>query len=677
MSKDGVKHEIERLRAELERHNHLYYVENRPEISDEEFDRRMHRLVELEEAHPEFASPHSPTQRVGGEPVEGFAAVLHAVPMLSIDNAFSLDELRKWDENTVRKNLPGEKVTYVAEPKIDGLAVSVRYENGRLALGATRGDGEWGDDVTANIRTVRAVPLLLRVKAPPALLEVRGEIYMSFTEFARLSGEREKNGEEPFANPRNAAAGSLKLLDSRETARRRLSAWFYGLGETRGVSFKTHVETLDYLRRAGLPVNPEIEPVGDVAGVIRYVEKFQEKRHALGYGTDGVVIKVNELDLRERLGATSKFPRGLLAFKYHAEQATTVIEAIDIQVGRTGVLTPVAHLRPVKLAGTTVKRATLHNEDEIARKDIRIGDTVVIEKAGEVIPQVVSAVSDRRTGKEKKFHMPAACPVCGAQAARTGEEVSWRCSNISCPAQIKGRLEYFASRDAMDIEGLGPAVIDQLVQKALVRDVADLYTLQFEKLVDLERMGEKSSRNLLDAIEASKGRGLARLVAALGIPNVGTTAADTLARSYHTLDDLAKASADQLQDIEEVGPVIAASIVGFFASPENRKVIEKLRALRVRMDAPRVAKPPAGPDLSGKIFVVTGTLETLSRKEAKNLIKSLGGKAAGSVSARTDYLVAGADPGSKLQKARDLGVAIIDETEFRKLTGLRSKNTAQ
>jgi len=673
MPKEDVKREIERLRGEIERHNYLYYVENKPEITDEQFDRLMRRLAELEKAHPEFASPDSPTQRVGGEPVEGFATVVHTVAMLSIDNAFTLDELRKWDEKTVRERLGGEKVTYVAEPKIDGLAVAVSYERGRLVRGATRGDGVRGDDVTANIRTVRAVPLVLRVKDPPSLLEVRGEVYMSEEEFTRLSREREESGEEPFANPRNAAAGSLKLLDPKETARRKLSAWFYGVGETRGVTLETHVETLDYLKRAGLPVNPETRHLSDVAGILDYVEKFQEKRHKLGYGVDGVVIKVNELGLRERLGATSKFPRGLIAYKYHAEQAKTVIEEIDVQVGRTGVLTPVAHLAPVRLAGTTVKRASLHNEDEINRKDIRIGDTVLIEKAGEIIPQVVSAVKEARTGKEKKFHMPGTCPVCGAEVVRIGEEVCKRCSNISCPAQLKGRLKYFASRDAMDIEGIGPAVIDQLVEKGLVRDVADLYRLKFEGLVALERMGEISSRNLLAAIEDSKERGLARLITALGIPNVGATAAETLAKSYETLDDLSKAPAEALQEIEEIGPIIAASIVSFFASPENRKVIEKLRTAGVKMEAPPAPKRPAGADLSGKTFVITGTLEHTSRKEAEDLIKALGGKATGSVSKQTDYLVAGAEPGSKLAKARELGVKIIDETEFRKIVAGRPK----
>ena len=666
---EEVRREVEHLREEIERHTHLYYVQNAPEISDAEFDKLMQRLIELEQAHPEFASPDSPTQRVGGQPVEGFATVAHAVAMLSIDNAFDYETLRKWDANTVRANLEGETVDYVAEPKIDGLAVSVRYEHGRLTLGATRGDGLRGDDVTANIRTVRAIPLVLHVKHPPAVLEVRGEVYMREAEFQRLSKEREERGEAPFANPRNAAAGSLKLLDPRETARRRLSAWFYGVGVVEGVAFKTHVETLDYLREAGLPVNPETRQARDIDGVVAFLEAFEPKRHTLGYGVDGAVVKVNDLAQRERLGSTSKFPRGFMAFKYRAEQVETVVEDIVVQVGRTGVLTPVANLKPVLLAGTTVKRASLHNEDEINRKDVRVGDHVIIEKAGEIIPQVVSVVTEKRTGHERQFHMPAACPECGAEVVHRGEEVCRRCSNMSCPAQIKGRLEYYASRDAMDIEGLGPAVIEQLVGAGLVRDVADLYRLDLGKVVELERMGEKSSENLLKEVEDSKGRGLARLLTALGIPNVGETAAETLAGRFRSLDALAGAAPDDLLKTEGVGPVIAQSIVDFFANPRNLQVIEKLRSVGVKMTAEHVRPKTGGPDLSGKTFVVTGTLEGLTRKEAENLIKSLGGKVSESVSRKTDYLVAGADPGSKLQQARQLGVTTIDEAAFRKLTG--------
>ena len=665
---DQVRREIERLRAELRRHTELYYQKNAPEISDAEFDGLMQRLRELEAAHPEFASDDSPTQRVGGRPSDEFPQVEHEALMLSIDNAFDVETLRKWDASTVRANLGGAEVDYVAEPKIDGLAISVRYERGKLVLGATRGDGKKGDDVTANIRTMHSeIPHDLKPDHRPAVLEVRGEVYMSRAEFERLSREREAAGQPPFANPRNAAAGSLKLLDWRETAKRRLSAWFYGTGKVEGVSFKTHVEMLDYLRQAGLPVNPETKHCRNIDEVVAYVEWFESRRAELGYGVDGVVIKVNDLSQRERLGATSKFPRGLIAYKYSAEQAETVVEDIVVQVGRTGVLTPVANLTPVPLAGTTVKRASLHNEDEIARKDVRIGDHVIIEKAGEIIPQVVSSMPEKRTGRERAFRMPAECPVCGAKVVRLGEEVFRRCSNMSCPAQIKARLEYFASRDAMDIEGLGPAVVEQLVENGLVRDAADLYRLKAEPLAALERMGEKSSRNLVEAIEGSKSRGLARLVTALGIPNVGQTAAETLAERFGDLDRLMAAGAEELLKAEGVGEIIADSIVSFFADSHNRRVIEKLRAEGLKLTAERRKAPTGGATLSGKRFVLTGTLKRRTRPEAEALIKSLGGRTSDAVSQKTDYLVVGEDPGSKLEKARKLGVTVIGEDELEKL----------
>ncbi len=666
---EELKREIERLRDEINHHTYLYYTKNAPEISDAEFDKLMQRLIALETAHPEFASSDSPTQRVGGAPVEGFRTVRHAVPMLSIDNAFDFDTMRKWDASTVRGNLEGRSVDYVCEPKIDGLAVTVRYEDGKLVLCATRGDGENGDDVTANIKTVQKVPLALEKGFRPRVLEVRGEVYMSKCEFDRLSREREEQGEAPFANPRNAAAGSLKLLDSHETARRKLSAWFYGTGEVEGAPFGTHKEMLDYLGKAGLPVNPEIKPAKDIDAVIAYLQAFEAKRHALDYGVDGVVVKVNDLRERETLGYTSKFPRGLIAFKYHAEQAETTIESISVQVGRTGVLTPVANLAPVLLAGTTVRRASLHNEDEINRKDVRIGDRVIVEKAGEIIPQVVSVVTEKRAGHEQKFQMPAECPECGAKVVKLGEEVYQRCSNMSCPAQIKGRLEYWASRDAMDIEGLGPAVIEQLVGKPLVSDVADLYAVKIEQLAGLERMGEKSSKNLVEEIAASKSRGLARLLTGLGIPNIGQAAAESLADRFNSLDDLAAVKGDDLLKIDGVGPVLAQSVVAFFASSENRKVIEKLKAAGVGMTARRAKRPEGGPDLSGRTFVVTGTLSGMSRSEAEAIIKSLGGKVGDSVSKKTDFLVVGADPGSKLQKAEQYGVRTIFDADFKKLIG--------
>ena len=663
------KQEIERLCDDLERHNDFYYVENRPEISDAEFDRMMRRLLELEEAHPEFAEANSPTQRVGGAPVDGFDSVTHAVPMLSIDNAFSIDELRKWDSVTVREKLPDEEVTYVADPKIDGLAISLTYENGRLSLAATRGDGRRGDDVTANIRTIRSIPLRLRLEQPPKVLEVRGEVYMSDTEFARLSLEREQNGLAPFANPRNAAAGSLKLLDPKQTARRKLSAWFYAVGVCEGVAFTTHTEALDYLAGAGFPVNPETKLIKTIEEGIVYVERFESRRHQLGYGVDGVVFKVNDLVLREQLGATSKFPRWSIAYKYHAEEAVTVVENIDVQVGRTGVLTPVAHLRPVQLAGTTVKRASLHNEDEIRRKDIRIGDTVSIQKAGEIIPQVISVHLDKRTGAEKEFHMPENCPVCSSPVRRQPLQVYQRCVNVSCPAQIKRRLKYFASRDAMDIEGLGPAVIDQLVDQGLVTTAADLFRLTVEQLSALERMGQKSSENLVQAIDAAKGRGLGRLIAGLGIPDIGTTAAETLSREYRSIKSLSEASVEALQAIEDIGPIMGRSIADFFANEDDIKLIADLGELGVKMEREEPDVSPTDQSLAGKTFVITGVLEGFSRKEAQGMIKSAGGKATGSLSRSTDYLVVGTKPGSKLDKARSLGVDVIDEQQFLALLG--------
>ena len=669
MTAENIEREIEGVREEIRRHNRLYYVEAAPEISDTEFDALMERLKKLEADHPELITPDSPTRRVGGEPIEGFRTVTHRVPMLSIDNVFDFDRLRHWDQETVRAKLESEEVEYVAEPKIDGLAISVTYEAGRLTLAATRGDGERGDDVTANIRTIRAIPLRLDVDDPPAALEARGEVYMSRRAFDRLNEEREEAGVPPFANPRNAAAGSLKLLDPKIVAGRRLSVWFYGVGYREGVHFATHHEMLEYLRRTGLPVNTETKKLKNVDAAVEYIEAFDEKRRSLGYGVDGVVLKVNRLDQHEALGRTSKAPRWTIAYKYAPETARTVLEDIGVQVGRTGILTPVAHLAPVRLAGTTVKRASLHNEDEIRRKDVRIGDHVIIEKAGEIIPQVVRVVTEKRTGAEKVFHMPKKCPVCGSPTARVPDQVYIRCDNMTCAAQLRGRIRYYASRDAMDVDGLGPAIIEQFVEQALVRDVADLYSLTAEQLEKLERMGEKSSQNLVEAIAATKDRGLARLIAALGIPNVGITQAETLAQHYDDLDALMAADAEGLQEIGSVGPIQAESITRFFRSEENRRVIEKLRHAGVRMTAERRAAKPAGPDLSGMTFVITGTLEDFSRKEAQDLVKTLGGKATGSVSKNTDYLVAGREPGSKLDKALALGVPVIDERAFRKMVG--------
>lgn len=653
----------EELRREIEHHNRKYYVESAPEISDAEYDRLMRELQGLEKEHPELVTPDSPTQRVGETPLEGFGTVTHKVPMLSIDNVLTEGELREF-ETRLHKLLGSEaKVDYVCEPKIDGLAVSLTYEEGRLTLGATRGDGEQGDDVTANIRTLRQVPLKLAVKDPPGVLEPRGEVYMTFAEFQRLSKEREEAGEAPFANPRNAAAGSLKLLDPRITAARKLSIFFYAVGVVQGIELKTHREVLDFLKKAGLPVNPETRSCRTMDEVAQFVKEFEERRHKLPYGVDGVVIKVNDHAQREALGSTSKAPRWCVAFKYAAEQAQTVLSSIDVQVGRTGVLTPVANLQPVLLAGTTVKRATLHNAEEIKRKDIREGDTVIIEKAGEIIPQVVRVITEKRPTGAREFRMPKECPVCASPVVKLGEEVYSRCSSGSCPAQIKGRLKYFGSRDAMDIEGMGPALIEQLVDSGLVKDFADLYRLKAEQLAELERMGKKSAENLVWAIEESRGRDLARVIAALGIPNVGITAAETLAEEFVEMDVLAGADELRLQKVSEIGPVMAEAIATFFRTPANRQLIAKLAEAGVNMRHKRV-RAKARTALTGKTVVITGTLEGLSRQEAEEMVKRAGGKATSSVSAKTDYLVAGESPGSKLEKAKQLGVKVVSQKEF-------------
>ena len=663
-----VRARIEALRGRIEHHNHKYYVENAPEISDEAYDKLMRELLEVEKEHPELVTPDSPTQRVGGQPVEGFGTVRHRLPMLSIDNVLTREELEEFETRVHKLLESGAKVEYMCEPKIDGLAVSLTYEEGRLTLGATRGDGEQGDDVTANIRTLRQVPLKLSLKEPPAIIEARGEVYMTFAEFQRLSREREEAGEAPFANPRNAAAGSLKLLDPRITASRKLSIFFYAAGVVEGVELGTHEEVLEYLRKAGLRVNPETKLCRSVEEVWGFCEKFGERRHQLPYGVDGVVIKVNDHAQREALGFTSKAPRWCVAFKYAAEQAQTVLKEITVQVGRTGVLTPVANLEPVLLAGTTVKRATLHNAEEIRRKDIRAGDTVIIEKAGEIIPQVVKVILEKRPAGAKPFEMPKKCPECGSPVTKIGEEVYDRCSSSSCPAQIKRSLKYFGGRDAMDIEGMGPVLVEQLVDKGLVKDFAELYALKTEQVEALERMGEKSAENLVKAIGESRGRDLDRVIVALGIPNVGTTAAETLAEEFGSLEALAEADEERLMQVNEIGPIMAEAIATYFRTPANLKLIERLKEAGVNMKRKKTRRSEAvRTGLSGKTVVITGTLESLSRQEAEALVKRAGGKATSSVSKNTDYLVVGESPGSKLQRAKELGVTVISEKELEKL----------
>lgn len=658
---------IEELRQTIRYHDRKYYIEAQPEITDYEYDQLLRKLQRLEKAHPEFVTPDSPTQRVGGEPLTEFATIEHRIPMLSIDNVYSEEELAEFHQR-LRRTLGNKEINFVTELKIDGVAVTLTYEKGLFRWGATRGDGFRGDDITANLKTIRDIPLKLE---PPGenykALEVRGEVYLQNKDFQALNLEREEKGEPQFANPRNAAAGSLKLLDPKLTARRRLRFQAHSIGYYDGPPLHSHMECLETFKRLGLPVSPHFRFCKDLKEVKQHIEEWSIRKHELEYMVDGVVVKVNSFDQQKLLGATSKAPRWVVAYKYPPEQAISQIENIVLQVGKTGVITPVAHLKPVHLAGTTVSRATLHNFEEMARKDIRLHDHVVVQKAGEIIPQVVKVIKEKRTGKEKVFPPPKACPECGGEVGREAEEVYLRCYNPLCPAQVKRRVRYFASRDAMDIEGMGIAIVEQLVDKGLIKDYADIYYLKFEDLVELERMAEKSAQNLLRGVEASKKRDLSRLVAALGIHHVGTHAAEILASHFGSLDRLMKASQEELEEVYEVGPVMASSIVRFFSNPKTKETIGKLKAAGVNTRSLVEKRTLKELKLSGKTFVVTGTLEKYSRHEIEALIKDLGGKVSSSVSKQTDFVIAGESPGSKLDKARQLGVQTINEREFEKL----------
>jgi DNA ligase (NAD+) len=664
-------HRAAELRRLIDHHSYLYYVEARPEVSDREFDWLLEELKEIEARHPELVTPDSPTQRVGGQPIDDFAPVTHRVPMLSIDNTYNADELREFDKR-VRKALRGEPVQYVVELKIDGVAISLTYEDGTFTVGATRGDGLHGDDVTHNLKTIRALPLRLRTDEPPALFEARGEIYMNRAELARINRERIEKDQKPYENTRNLTAGTLKLLDPRLAAQRILCLFAYALGGLEGVSVGTHLDALDLLRRYGFPVNPHIQSCDSIDEVIAYIETWNERRRDLPYDTDGMVIKVNDYDQQRRLGATSKAPRWVVAYKFAAEQAMTKLAEVEFTVGKTGRITPVAHLEPpVRLGGTTVARASLHNEDQIAKKDIRLGDMIVVEKAGEIIPYVVRSEPSARTGAEKRIHFPTKCPVCGGPVERAEGESDHFCLGADCSAQLKERLLFYARRKAMDVEGLGDVLVDQLVDNALVHAIPDLYRLKKEDLLGLERMGEKSAQNLLDGVAASKGRGLARVLGGLGIRHVADHVADVVARAYPDIDLLLAASEEQLAGTPELGPVRAGSIHKFFHSQSGRKLVQDLRDLSVKLTED-VRKPPkraGSADLTGKTFVVTGTLQRYKRDEIEDLIKSLGGKATGSVSKKTSYVVAGEEAGSKLDKARNLGVPVLTEAEFDKLIG--------
>jgi DNA ligase (NAD+) len=669
MASKAIEREVAHLRSELDRHNYLYYVEAQPEISDREYDRMMERLTALESQYPELVTPDSPTQRVGGQPLEGFATVRHVVPMLSIDNTYSYDELREWDARVRRGLNPGEPVRYVVELKVDGVAVSLRYEDCRLVQGATRGDGERGDDITSNLKTVHEIPLALR-DCPASLLEVRGEVYMTNSELLRLNELRRAAGEPLFANPRNSTAGSLKLLDPKLCGKRRLRFVSHGLGEYQGIDEASYYDLTQLIKGWGIPVSPHTARYDSIDEVIEHARRWNDLRNTLDFQTDGLVVKVDDLNQRERLGARSKSPRWTIAFKYEAEQAVTRLIGITVQVGKTGKLTPVAELEPVLLAGTTVRRASLHNADELERKDVRIGDAVVIQKAGEIIPQVVRVEVDARKGDETAYRFPTKCPSCGAPVERSAEEVDYYCSNPPgrCPDQLKEWIRWYAHRDAMDIDGLGEKLINQLADKGLVKSLADLYRLDAVTLADLERMGKKSADNLVKAIEASKTRTLDRLLTGLTIRHVGTRMAEIIAQRVQTLDKLRGMSLEELEAIPEVGPVVAESIHEYFQDPDHQKLLDELQAVGV---APQPLQPVASTGrklpFAGKTFVLTGTLPKRSRPEAEALIKQRGGKVTGSVSKMTTYVLAGEEAGSKLDKAKQLGIPVIDEAEFERM----------
>jgi DNA ligase (NAD+) len=660
---EGVKKKIERLRNQIREHDYLYYVLNQPKISDRQYDKLFAELKDLEQANPELITPDSPTQRVSGRALEGFVNVRHAVPMLSIDNTYNADELRAFDER-VQKQLGSSDYDYVVELKIDGVAISLLYEGGRLVTAATRGDGRIGDDVTTNVRTIKAVPLLLRGDSGvPDVLEVRGEVYMPSSSFIELNRLRNEAGEPVFANPRNAAAGSLKLLDARITAARNLSFFAYATGQLSEPLADNHYLCLQKFKKLGLPVNPNIQKAGDINEVIKICTDWSEKRTKLDYQIDGMVIKVNSLEQRDILGATGRAPRWCISYKFAAEQAETTVESIDVQVGKSGILTPVANLTPVQLAGTTVKRASLHNFDEMKRLGVGQGDTVIIEKAGEIIPQVIE-VKKKAAGNVPAFKVPKSCPVCGSRVAKDENGVYVRCVNPDCIGQLKERLRYFAGRGQMDIEHLGPALIDQLIECGLVKNFADIYKLRKSELVGLERMAEKSADNVIEAIEKSKTRPLWRLIAALGIRHIGGQSAQILADHFGSLDALKSADQEELAAIDQIGPIMAKSIYEYFHDPVNLSVIEELLDAGVTPERTRTRRSDK---MRGKTIVITGTLENFTRQQAEQAVRQMGAKTSSSVSKKTDFVLAGKNPGSKLDKARSLGVKIIDEEEFLKI----------
>ncbi len=659
---DDVEQKIETLRSFLRDCDYRYYILDDPNVTDAEYDAKMNELKALERANPSLITPDSPTQRVSGTPSRDFKSVRHRAPQLSLDNTFSFPELQDFDKRIRAVEMFPE---YTAELKIDGLSIVIIYENGVLTNAATRGDGVVGEDVTANVRTIRSIPL--RLKEPVARLEIRGEIYMPKSSFLRLNELREEQGEKIFANPRNAAAGSLRQLDSAVTAKRDLAAFFYEIIHAEGMDFPTQQSKIDFLKRVGLPTNPETRFCHSIEEVWAARDAFAEMRHALPYDIDGVVVKLNDTAAQLELGTTSKSPRWAIAYKFPAEEKETKLIDVEINVGRTGIVAPTAVLEPVALAGSIVSRASLHNFDYIQEKDLRIGDTIVLHKAGDVIPEILRSLPEKRNGTERIITVPQSCPACGGPVVRIGEEVAYRCENIDCPSRLKESLCFFASRDAMDIDGLGPAVIELLLEHKFVRSIADLYRLSILQLVSMERMGEKSAKNLLNAIEASRHRDLSRLITALGIPQIGARTAKVLCRKFTTMDAFLNATAEDFESVEEIGPIMAQSMIKFFASVRNRELIANLRELGLNMSE----EIPADTDdsLSGKTFVLTGTLATMTRQEAGEAIMKRGGKVSGSVSKKTSYVVAGESSGSKYDKAVELGIPILDEAGLIALLG--------
>lgn len=664
-----IVQKVAALREALHRHNYRYYVLDDPEISDAEYDRMMQELKQLEENYPQLTSPDSPTTRVGAPPLEKFDTVAHTIPMLSLDNGFNDEDILEFD-GRVKRNLDIQSdILYTAEPKMDGVAVELIYDNGKLVTASTRGDGLTGEVITTNVKTIKAVPLVMQTDSPsdlPSRLEIRGEVFIGLEAFKKLNKERLAQELPPFANPRNAAAGSLRQLDSKITATRPLEIFFYGIGVVEDIAFQSHWALLESLKNWGFRINPFIRPTIAIKEVLDYYRDLSEKRHQLPYDIDGVVVKVDDISLQQRLGATSRSPRWAIAYKFKAVQETTTLEAIEVQVGRTGALTPVAQLKPVNVGGVLVSRATLHNEDEIEKKDIRIGDKVLVQRAGDVIPEIVKVIASKRDGSEIQFKMPETCPVCDSPVFRMEGEAATRCINSSCSAQVKERIKHFASKKAFDIDGFGTKLVDQLVDKKQLSSFADIFKLDENILSELERMGAKSAANLKNAIEQSKSISLARFLFALGIRHAGEHVSTLLAGHFPDLQSLMDCPREELEAIEGIGPIVAESVDNFFKQEKNRRIIQQILDSGILF---KTASPKKAGRLQGSVFVLTGSLKNLTRSQAKEMIEAAGGKVSGSVSGNTDYLVVGESPGSKLTKAKELGVAVIDEARFKELFG--------